>query len=611
METFPSLLQQHATQSGNRTALRMKRHGIWNSYTWKDVADEVQKLACGFAATGLKPGDKVAVIGNNVPPLFFSILAAQSLGAVPVPMHADSTTEELKGLLENCEARFAVLQDQQQVDAIYEVIKELPLLSEVIYFDERGMRDYDHTHLKSYIEFEERGEQFAKEHPSFMDDVSSKVTPDSEAFIVYTAGTSGHCRGAVLTHSNFLATGQAFVDKEGIGEHEEVYAYLPLSYASTLFFVYALWMIKGYTINCPESNETILADMREVGPTMFYGPPHFYKAIYSQINSRTENTNSSMLKKHMASLLTQGRTWLGDKLVFNQIKDLYGISHIKHAYVGGDVLSEDIFKFYLALGVNLKATYGCAESAGCMSVQDEHDINSDHGETMVGAPLPGVEVKVESNKEICFKGSNAFKGYYRDEAHTSTVVSADGWIKTGDIGEMVDNHIHVVERSDCISQFSNGADFLPKQIENALKASPYIQDVVVIGEQREHIAALIVIDAESVGAWAERKQMQFTGLRDLATKTEVGELISGKVKEVNSCMQQVGGANCPQIMRHTILHTQFNASVGEMTRSRKIRRDIIANNYKSLVDALYSGADKYDVTDSHGEIVAQLRLQTA
>ncbi len=610
METFPSLLQQHATQSSNRTALRMKQHGIWNSYTWSDVANEVNKLACGFAATGLKPGDKVAIIGNNVPPLFFSILAAQSLGAIPVPMHADSTTSELKGLLQDCEASFAVLQDQQQVDAIYEVIKELPMLTEVIYFNERGLKEYDHTHLKSYIEFVELGEQFAKKHPSFIDEANSRVTSDSEAFIVYTAGTSGACRGAVLTYSNFLSTGQAFVDQEGISDSEEVYAYLPLSYASTLFFVYALWMIKGYTINCPESNETILADMREVGPTMFYAPPHFYKAVYSQIQSRTENTKSSLLHKHMKSLMTEGRSWLGDKLVFNQIKDLYGISKIKHAYVGGDVLSEEVFKFYLALGVNLRATYGSAESAGCISVQDAQDVNAEHAETMVGAPLPGVEVKVD-NKEIYFKGANAFKGYYRDEAHNNSVVSADGWIKTGDIGDMVGDHIHVVERSDCVSKFSTGAEFLPKQIENALKASPYIQDVVVIGEQREHMAALIVIDAATVGAWAERQQMQFTGLRDLATKGEVTELISKKVNEVNSCMEHVGGADYPQIKRHTILHTELNASIGEMTRSRKVRRGIVANNYKALIDALYSAVDKYDVTDSNGDLVAQLRLQTA
>jgi len=610
METFPSLLQQHATQSGNRTALRMKRHGIWSSYTWSDVADEVQKLACGFAATGLKPGDKVAIIGNNVPPLFFSIMAAQSLGAIPVPMHADSTTAELKTLLENCEARFAVLQDQQQVDAIYEVIKELPMLTEVIYFDERGMREYDHTHLKSYIEFEELGEQFAKEHPSFISEVSTKVKPETEAFIVYTAGTSGVCRGAVLTHSNFLTIGQAFVDQEGISESEEVYAYLPLSYASTLFYVYALWMIKGYIINCPESNETILKDMREVGPTMLYGPPHFYKTIYSQIQSRTENTKSPLLHKHMSKLVTHGRTWLGDKLVFNQIKDLYGLSKIKHAYVGGDVLSEGVFKFYLALGVNLRATYGTAESAGCISVQDAQDVSSDHAETMVGAPLPGVEVKVD-NREICFKGSNAFKGYYRDEAQNNAIISADGWIKTGDIGEMVGNHIHVIERSDCVGKFSTGADFLPKQIENAFKASPYIQDVVVVGEQKEYMVALIVINAETVGAWAERKQMQFTGLRDLASKDEVTELISEKVREVNSNMDHVGGTNCPKIKRHTILHRELNASIGEMTRSRKIRRDIIANNYKALIDALYSGVDIYEVTDSKGELVAQLRLQTA
>ena len=497
------------------------------------------------------------------------------------------------------------------MDAIYDAIEDLPNLTEVIYFDERGMRDYDHTHLKSYIEFEERGEQFAKEHPTFMQEVSSKITPDSEAFIVYTAGTSGKCRGAVLTHANFLATGQTFVDQEGIGENEEVFAYLPLSYSSTLFFVYALWMIKGYTLNCPESNETILTDMREVGPTMFYAPPHFYKAMYSQISARSANSRSSMLNKYMSSLVTKGRTWLGDKLVYNPLKDLYGLSKIKHAYVGGDVLSEEVFKFYVSLGINLKATYGCAESAGCISVQSSQDLSADHSETMVGAPLEGVQVKVENNKEIVFKGTNAFKGYYRDEAQTNAIVSADGWIKTGDVGEMVDGHIHVVERADCISKFSSGTDFLPKQIENALKASPYIKDAVVIGEQKEHIAALIVIDGESVGSWAEMRQMQFTGFRDLASKDEVNELISERIREINSCIEHVGGPNCPKILRHTILNREFDAGAGEMTRSRKIRRDIISNNYKALVDALYAGAEKYDVTDSNGQVVAQLRLLTA
>ena len=611
METFPSLLQQHATQSGNRIAIRMKRHGIWNSYTWSDVAAEVQKLACGFAANGLKPGEKVAIIGNNVPPLFFSILAVQSLGAVPVTMHADSTTEELKGLLENCEARFAVLQDQQQVDAIYEVIKELPMLTEVVYFDVRGMQEYDHSHLKSYIEFEELGEQFAKEHPSFLSDVASKVTPETDAFIIYTAGTSGRCRGAILSHSNFLTTGQVFADQEGIGDAEEVYAYLPLCYASTMFFVYTLWMIRGYTINCPESNETILSDMREVGPTLFYAPPHFYKLLYSQINSRTANTRSKFLDSHMSKLITEGRSWLGDILVFNQVKDLYGLSRIKHAYVGGDVLSEEVFKFYIALGINLKATYGTAESAGCMSVQGSSDLKAEHSESMVGAPLPGVDVKIGSNNEIMFKGTNAFKGYYNDEAYTNEVVTQDGWVKTGDVGEMIDGHIHVIERTDSIGKFNSGVDFRPKQVENALKASPYIRDAIVIGEHKDNMAALIVIDAETVGAWAERRQMQFTGLRDLATKDEVVELISMKIGEINNSIEHYGGANCPPIKHHTILHKEFNAGIGEMTRSRKIRRDVIANNYKTLIDALYTGADKYDVTDSNGEVVAQLRLLTA
>lgn len=611
METFPSLLQQHATQRSNNIALRMKRYGIWNSYTWTDVANEVQKLACGFAATRLKPGDKVAIIGNNVPPLFFSILAAQSLGAVPVPLHADSTTQELKILLDNCEAKFAVLQDQQQVDAIYEVIGELPNLKEVVYFDVRGMQEYDHTHLKSYIEFEEKGEEFAKEHPSFMTEVASKVTHESDAFIVYTAGTSGKSKGAVLTHANFLSTGQAFIDQEGISDHEEVFAYMPLSYASTLFFVYTLWMIKGYTINCPESNETIMIDLREVGPTLFYAPPHLFKSIHADIKLRSAGSKSKLLDKHMSSLMTSGMSWLGEKLVFDPIKDLYGLSRIKHAYVGGDVLSEEVFKFYTAMGINLKVTYGTAESAGCISVQDSQDLKQSHSESMVGAALPGVEAKISDTGEILFKGSNAFKGYYRDQEETDRIVSSDGWVNTGDVGEIENAHIHVIERSDSIGKFSTGSDFLPKQIENSIKSSPYIKDAMVVGEQKDHIAALIVIDGATVGAWAELRKMQYTGFRDLASKDEVIQLIAEKIQEVNSHIQDIGGAGCPDIKRFAILHKEFNMNDGEMTRSRKIRRDVVSNNYQSLVEALYSSADKYDVTDSTGEVVTQLRLQTA
>ena len=610
METFPSLLQQHTTQRADHVALRMKRYGIWNSYTWQEIAQEVRKLACGFAAKGLKPGDKVAIIGNNVPPLYFSILAAQSLGAVPVPLHSDSTTEELKGLLENCEARFAVLQDQQQVDAIYGAISSLPNLTEVIYFDVRGMQEYDHTHLKSYVELEEAGERFAAEHASFFDDVSSKVTPDSDAFIVYTSGTGGVCRGAVLSHSNFLSIGQAFVEQEGVGDDEVVFAYMPLSYATSLFFSYTLWMIQGYTICCPESNETTMIDMREVGPTLFYAPPHFYKSIYSQINARTSASRSKFLDKHIKTFVDQGRTWLSDKLVFNPIKDLYGLSKIKRAYVGGDVISEGIFSFYRALGVELKTTYGNTESAGCISVQSEKDMAYEHSEAMVGHPLAGVEVKI-SDYQVMFKGPNAFKGYYRDEARTSQIKDAEGWVATRDVGEIIDGELHIIERADGISKFASGEWFVPKQIENALKASTYIKDAIAIGSDRDHIVALLVIDGSTVGAWAEMQRLQFTGLRDLATKQEVITLISGHIRDINDNLEHIAGKECPPIKRYTLLTREFSVGAGELTRSYKLKRSSTLGNFTDLIEALYSNVDSYDERDASGAVVAQLKLETA
>jgi len=609
METFPSLLKQHATQRSNDTAIRMKQYGIWNSYTWQQVANEVDQLVCGLIANGLHAGDRIAVVGNNVPQLYFAILAAQSMGAIPVPIHADSTPQELQALLTDCQARMAVLQDQQQADALNEVIASLEDMAKAVYLDKRGMQSYNQEQFVSYADFISQGAQYAQQNPSAVEEALSSVSGDKEAFIAYTAGTSGKFKGAMLSHSNFITPATAFISQEGISADEEVYAYLPLSYASTLFHVYTLWMIQGFTINCPESNETTMIDMREVGPTLFYGPPHFFKMIHATINSRSASSKSNMIDKHIAGLATKGRTWIGDKLIFNPIKDLYGLSKIHRAYVGGDVLNQEVFKFFRAIGLNLKATYGTTESAGCITVHQDR-ASSDQSETNVGIPLPGVEVKVTTDNEIAFKGSNAFSGYYGDvEGSQSALVN--GWVHTGDIGGMVDNQIHILERSDCISKFANGADFLPKQIENSIIASPYIKDAFVVGENKDFISALIVIDGDTVGAWAELRQMQFTGFRDLSTKDEVMELIMDKIKDVNASIERIGGKNCPHIQRFTILNKEFNISAGEMTRSRKIKRDVVSNNYQDLIAALYSSADHYDVIDSTGELVAKLRLQTA
>ena len=609
METFPSLLKQHAIQRSNDTAIRMKRYGIWNSYTWQQMAGAVDLILCALAANGIKSGDKIAIIGNNVPELYFSIGAAQGLGAIPVPMHADSTPDELKNLLENCEAKIAVLQDQQQVDAIQQAITDLPDLAMGVYLDERGLQSYSETQFKSYTSFLEQGVSFQQQNPNFASESIAKVSLDSEAFIVYTSGTSGKCKGAVLSHANFISTAAAFISQEEIGAHEDVFAYLPMSYASTLFHVYTLWMMQGFTINCPESNETILIDMREVGPTLFYGPPHFFKMLHASISSRSASSKSSMLEKSLSELSTKGRSFISNLLVFNPIKDLYGLSKIAHAYVGGDVLNEEVFQFFKAIGINLKATYGTTESAGCITVQQPDSAN-DKSESNVGTPLAGVEVKVTADNEIAFKGINAFKGYYNNASDSQTAI-VDGWVHTGDIGGLVNQQLHVLERSDAISKFSNGADFLPKQIENTIKSSPYIKDAYVVGENKDYISALIIIDGDTVGAWAELRQMQFTGFRDLSTKDEVVELIADKIKDVNASIERIGGKNCPHIKRFTILNKEFNISVGEMTRSRKIKRDAVASNYASLIDALYSTTDKYDVVDSTGELVAQLRLQTA
>ncbi len=625
MDTFPSLFLQQTRTRSSDVAIRFKHHGLWKSWTWADAESIVKELACGLAAKGLKPSDKVAIVGNNIPQLYFAMIAVQCLGSVPVPIHPDSNTKELISFLNNCEAKFAMVQDQQQVDALYDVIDQCENLHEVIYNDGRGMASYDHTHLSSIEEMREVGQKFAQEHVGFFDDVSSKVTQDTDAFILYTAGTSGSARGAVHSNGSLVNTGLAFVNQEKLKQDEEVLAFLPLSYAASALFTYTLWLIKGYTINCPESNETIMNDLREIGPTLLYAPPHFYKQLYSEVIARAQRSNTKAFDKWFAYARQAREDFLngdtnaggglkrvmGNMLMFSPLKNVYGLTNLRNAYTGGDVMSGEVFNFFRGIGINLKKTYGTTESAGFICVQGSQELSSGAGEHSMGAPLSGVEIKQLADGEIAFKGLNAFKEFYRDPESTALAKDAEGWVKTGDLGDIDSNGaLKITDRVDSVGKFSTGSMFVPHRIEAALKSSPFIQEAVAVGSGQDSIAAFVVIDGVTVASWAEVNNIRFAGYSDLANKQEVYDLVKETVADVNSQISQTEGDGCPPIKRFVIMNREFNVNRGEITRSRKIKRDVVMGTHKALVAAMYSSQNSVEVTDDASGTIAELKIES-
>lgn len=627
MDTFPSLFFQQTQTRSSDPAIRFKRHGLWSTKTWGEANQIVREIACGLASKGIKPEDKIAIVGNNIPELYLSMIAVQCLGAVAVPIHPDSNADETAESFNICDASFAIVQDQQQVDALYEIKEQCEAFNEMIYTEGRGMQEYTSSRLHYLDDIQSAGKKFASDHPNFFEAVTAKVTPDSDAFILYTPGTGGNVRGVVHTHASMVNTAKAFADHEKIMRDEQVLAFMPLSYAANILFTYTLWLLKGFTINCPESNETIMNDLREVGPTIMYAPPHFYKALYAEIIGRSQRSSTYWFDKWFAlarknrekflngeklSASDNFKWWLGDLAMYSPLKNVYGLSKLRKAYTGGDIMGGQVFNFFRSIGLHIKKTYGTTESAGLISVQGWEQLNTPAGEFIMGKPIDGVELKKLDNGEIAFKGINAFKEYYKNPEATAAVKSADGWVRTGDMGEIdTIGAVRISERVDAIGNFSTGDEFAPHIIESALKSSPFIKDALAVGDGRDSVAAFIVIDGDSVGSWADVNNVRYTGYRDLATKEEVYGLVKDTVDDVNAHIEQLEGHSCPPIKRYLILHREFNVNAGEITRSRKIRRDVVVNSLKEMVDALYSSQEIFEVKDtSTGETIAELKLES-
>jgi long-chain acyl-CoA synthetase len=604
--TFPRLLLQHASQRPAAAAMREKEYGIWQPLTWAQLARMVEHLACGLHQAGLTRGEHMVVIGANRPRLYATMLAAQALGAIPVPLYQDAAAAECVFPVNNAEVRFALAEDQEQVDKLLEIRAQCPQLATVYYDDPRGLRNYTEPGLVSLDELLAAGEVFAHQHPGFFRGEVDHGGADDVAAMFFTSGTTGQPKGVVHTHRTLLDRAQAGAEFDRLSEKEEVLAYLPPAWIGQNIFSYAQWLACGYVVNCPESAGTVMIDLKEIGPTYYFAPPRIFEGLLTSVMIRMEDAGAIKrtmfhrcmdLARRVGPALRDGKAvgWLdrlgyalGDMLVYGPLRNNLGLSRVRVAYTAGEAIGPDLFTFYRAIGINLKQLYGSTETAVFVCMQPDNQVQAD----TVGVPCRGVEIRLADSGEILVRSPGLLKEYYKNPQATAEVKTAEGWYHTGDAGFLdAHGHLKIIDRAKDVGRLADGAMFAPKYLENKLKFFPHIKEAVAVGDRRDRVCAMVNIDFEAVGNWAEKRNLPYAGYTDLAQKPEVYQLIQDCIEKVNADLAADGKLAGSQIHRFLVLHKELDADDGELTRTNKVRRGFIAEKYQVLVDALYGGRD--------------------
>jgi long-chain acyl-CoA synthetase len=604
-DTFPRLLLDHARRRGDRPAIREKDLGIWQTSTWNQVLGEVRALACGLHALGLRRGDTLAIVGDNRPRLYWAMDAAQALGAIPVPLYQDSVAEEMAFVLANADVRIAVVEDQEQVDKLLEVKERCPRLERIVYDDPRGLRHYDPSLLRGYADVQAAGRDFEHAHPEFFDSEVEKGRGSDVAIMLYTSGTTGTPKGVMLTHDNLIVTARGGIERERLTGDEEVLAYLPMAWVGDNLFSYAQGHVAGFCVSCPESADTVLTDMREIGPTYFFAPPRVLENLLTQVSIRMEDASRvkrwlyarcmalarrvgpELLDAKPVPALSRLLYALGDLAIYGPLRNVLGFSRIRVAYTAGEAIGPDLLQFYRSLGVNLKQLYGSTETSVFVCIQPDRQVKLD----TVGTPAIGVEVRISDEGEVQVRSPGVFHSYHRNPEATVQAKTPDGFVRTGDAGFFdQDGHLKIIDRARDVGRLQDGTLFAPKYLENKLKFFPYIKEAVAFGNRRPFAAAFVCIDLAAVGNWAERRHLPYAGYVDLAGQKPVLELVRGCVEQVNADLAHDPKLRGSQIRRFLVLHKELDADDGELTRTRKVRRSFIAEKYAPLVEALYAGA---------------------
>jgi len=607
LDTFPRLLMHHARVRGDLPAIREKDLGIWQTWTWRQFADEVRSLAGALAADGLQRGGHVALISDNRPRLYAAMCAVQCLGGVPVPLYQDAVAEEMVFPIQNAEIELAFAEDQEQVDKLLEILPRCPTLRRIYYDDPRGLRNYKQPQLRSYEDLLAAGRGM---DPGPVDREIERGTGSDVAGLFFTSGTTAAAKGVVHTHASLIGPARTAAQMEKLGERDVILAYLPPAWIGQNIFSCAQAFVTGYCICCPESPETVMTDMREIGPTYYFAPPRVLEALLTQVSIRMDDASwlkrwlyrkfmgvasrvgGALLDGKPVGLLDRALYWIGDLLVYGPLRNVLGMSRVRVGYTAGEAIGPDLFKFYRSIGINLKQLYGSTETAVFVCIQPNGQVRSD----TVGPAVPGVELRFSPQRELLIRSEGLFREYYKNPEATRQAKDAEGWFHTGDAGFFdADRHVKIIDRVKDVGKLADGTLFAPKYLENKLKFFPYIKEAVCFGHERDRVCAFISVDPDAIGNWAEKRNMPYSGYTDLASRDEVYDLVRGCVEQVNADLAGEPEIANSQIHRFLILHKELDADDGELTRTRKVRRGFIGDKYGDLVQALYGGKDSVHV----------------
>ncbi len=600
--TVPKLLARNAREMADRCAMRAKEYGIWREWTWAAVLTETRAIAAGLAAAGVVRGATIAIIGDNRPRLYWSISAVQMLGAVPVPIFQEANAAEMGFIIDHAGVDLAIAEDQEQVDKLLAIRARHGRPRTIIYNDGRGLTDTAGSGLISLDALRERGATQA----GALDDAIAAGRGSDLSVLLYTSGTTGAPKGVMLSHANVIAAAQAAIRFDGLTATDEVLAYLPMAWVGDYLSSHVQSLVAAYCVSCPESGATLLADLREIGPTYFIAPPRIFETLLSDVTSRmagagrlkrllydgcialAQRVGGPILEGAPVPVIDRLRYRLADAVIYGPLRNALGFSRVRRAYVVGDAIGPDVFRFYRALGLNLKQSFSLTEASGFVCLQQDAKVRSD----TVGVAIPGVTLRIDPSGEVLAFGNGTFIGYHNDPIATAAVKTADGWLRTGDTGVLdPDGQLRVIDRAADIGRLRDGTRFTPKLIETRLKFFPYIKEAVAFGDGQDQVACLLDIDAAAVGGWAERNGVLFSGHQELAARPEVYKLLENCVTAVNRDLAADPTQAGQVIGRFLILPKPLDADDGELTRMRKIRRMVIAERYATLIDGLYSDRD--------------------
>jgi long-chain acyl-CoA synthetase len=610
LDTMPKLLLRNAEKFGSRPAFREKDLGIWQTWTWRDAMAEIRAMAIGLAALGLKRGETVAIIGDNRPRLYWTFTAAQSIGAIPVPIYQDSVADEMAYVLDHAEVAFAVVEDQEQVDKLLSISDRLHTLRHIIYQDPRGLAKYDHTRLHSIADVQHLGHDALKVDKGkdkwWRDEIARGQASDISVML-YTSGTTGRPKGVLLSFENLIVTAENANRFDKLTADDQIIAYLPMAWVGDHIFSYGQAFAGAMCVACPESPDTIVDDRREIGPTYFFAPPRIFESLLTQMMVRMEDagpTKRAMFQFFMGVARRVGERilngervglWsrmlyaIGNKLVYAPLRNRLGMTRTRVAYTAGEAIGPEIFRFYRSLGINLKQLYGQTEATVYITMQPDGEIYAD----TVGKPAPGVDIKIAESGEVLFKSPGVFVRYHKSEEATKATKTEDGWVHTGDAGFFDQRgHLVIIDRAKDVGRLKNDALFAPKYLENRLKFFPEIKEAVAFGDGRDYVSMFINIDLVPVGSWAERNNVVYASYQELAAHPEVFKMIERRVDEINKSLATEPRMAASQIKRFLILHKELDADDGELTRTQKVRRSFIAERYAPLISAFYDGSQR-------------------